>query len=638
MAGLFRSGFETQWLTATVAEAGPDGIAAGTNVPTIDTTNQRSGLACAACGSNGTTTSYVYWTFTAPSAGTAVYVRAYGRLSALPTSATVVSRIGTGAHVSVRLTSGGLLQLWNDVASTQIGSSSGLVLETGMYYRIELMLTIGTGATDSATLRVFDAQEGTVETVATTSSASITDTQPTEAQVGVVTAPGTTLTLYLDDVAGQDSTGTTLNSWPNEGHIVELKPYRTAVESTWLTCTNSADRFLRAEAIRSVPPASHIDLTSHSTPHQIRTTSTAGLQFGTRAPGEAGVIGDVNTFEGAEALTDTIVTFGETTNEQVTGKLSFTGTIERLRVRLYKNAAPTDTLICDICTDDGAGNPGTVVLSSDPLDGTTLGTSPPAFTTNFPIFTFPQTPLSGFYWLVLRRTAAVNGTDYYRVYCPTTSLLSHHNMPGVKQLRTGVWTVPTNGNAMWIPTIVNTAQGDSNINAAWAVCAHGEGVASQTKAGSLALGHDTNSEIADTATFNFGDDVGAAGTFPTNWRWKRTAFEVPNKAVNKGLGFRITLARTSSGTTIGLFGYASVMIDYASPIPGWRQVTKTSDSSLHWVKQVSVAVYGYTDAGTEVECVAGDWFLAPDGSGEPDTSTTLTTITTETLQANYTGW
>jgi hypothetical protein len=58
---------------------------------------------------------------------------------------------------------------------------------------------------------------------------------------------------------------------------------------------------------------------------------------------------------------------------------------------------------------------------------------------------------------------------------------------------------------------------------------------------------------------------------------------------------------------------------------------------VYWVKQASVTMIMTKPDDTDVECQSGAWFRANDNAGEIDL-TTLTTITTATLQADYTGW
>jgi hypothetical protein len=201
---------------------GPDGITAGATATTTDTTNQRSGLACLACAGTAANTSFRQWAFTAPALGAQVYGRVYFRVGALPASLQKIAALTTaagGALISARLNTTGTLELWNDVGAAQIGVDSTTVVTADVWYCVQLRLLINTGAVDQAELLVADDQPGTPWESLSGTALTISDTHAGRFQAGWVTAPGATSTMLIDDVAVNDSTGTTQNGFAGSGQV-----------------------------------------------------------------------------------------------------------------------------------------------------------------------------------------------------------------------------------------------------------------------------------------------------------------------------------------------------------------------------------------------------------------------------------
>jgi hypothetical protein len=162
--------------------------------------------------------------------GRTYYLRGYFRFDHLPDSVATLIRWDAGALA--RLTSGGKLQLWNEVAGSQVGSDSAetIVADAATWHRIEISITIGTGAVDAMALQLNGVS------VASASGLSLGDTVTSAATVGwPAETPGANKVLYLDDVAINDSAGATQNSWPGAGKIVLLAPTAdSAVGTGWV--------------------------------------------------------------------------------------------------------------------------------------------------------------------------------------------------------------------------------------------------------------------------------------------------------------------------------------------------------------------------------------------------------------------
>jgi hypothetical protein len=149
-----------------------------------------------------------------------------------PSSTVPVLRHGGNTGVSARLTSGGKLQLFNDVTGLQTGSDSAatLVMDGTTWYRIELSVTLGVSSLVTASELQLDG------TSVATASVSLTESD-TSVAIGWVTAPGASKVCYVDDIAVNDATGATNTSWPGSGKVVLLKPISDNARVGW---TNAA--------------------------------------------------------------------------------------------------------------------------------------------------------------------------------------------------------------------------------------------------------------------------------------------------------------------------------------------------------------------------------------------------------------
>jgi hypothetical protein len=212
-----------------------------------------------------------------------MYLRIYFKVPAFPSAALVkmfkISSSGgtdNPVFVSVRITNGGQLQLWNDFTGLQIGSSSS-ALSTGQYYRLEIFQSIGVGSTDAVELRLDS------NTIVTTSGISLgSDIAPTTISLGWLgNAPGANKIIYLDDFAVNDDQGTDQNTWPGEGKVVLLLPTAdSAVGTGWTLGTSTAIAANGFDAVNNKPPVGVADLTAGSDPKQIRNaTSNANSNY-----------------------------------------------------------------------------------------------------------------------------------------------------------------------------------------------------------------------------------------------------------------------------------------------------------------------------------------------------------------------
>jgi hypothetical protein len=99
------------------------------------------------------------------------------------------------------------------------------------------------------------------------------------------------------------------------------------------------------------------------------------------------------------------------------------------------------------------------------------------------------------------------------------------------------------------------------INGFFAVACHGEDVSVGTKTGSIQVFDNPSTLQIDT--FTYGGDVGALGTFPSNWRW---AFGSPvdpyNFTININNNPILAARKTDAGTRVASICFLGLMIHY----------------------------------------------------------------------------
>jgi hypothetical protein len=225
----------------------------------IDTSHVRSGSRAFNVGSQRT------GTFVG-AAATTYYARAFMFFTAATASAVTVLAIRNSANGTspgwgwIRLNADGTLSLM--AGSTLVASSSALSLST--WYRVELAVKVGTGATDYC--------EGLLDGVSfgSTTTGNWTDNVPDQ----MLVAPDVSgVNTWMDDLALNDSTGANQNSWPGDGHVVLLLPTAdSAVGAGWTNDAASASNIFNA--VDNTPPGGIADTTSGNGLHQIRDATT----------------------------------------------------------------------------------------------------------------------------------------------------------------------------------------------------------------------------------------------------------------------------------------------------------------------------------------------------------------------------
>lgn len=250
MGRLWTAGAELQ--TAT---AGIEFTSIFTTAPVVDTSVKRSGNASWKIHNSGAAEGLRQLH---TSAQGSFFFRSYFRFAALPTGAAVViggARTTGAAKLSWRLTSGGLLQLWNTEDNTQIGTdSSEISLDT--WYRLEMNYDTTTLNATTCEAKAFTDTPGNDTPFWNPSGSADMSVNITTFWIGI-TAADTTLDYYVDDLAINDTSdpgnGQEM-SWCGEGEVIVLRPNGNGDASDWGGSDgNSTDNYL---LIDEVPPDS----------------------------------------------------------------------------------------------------------------------------------------------------------------------------------------------------------------------------------------------------------------------------------------------------------------------------------------------------------------------------------------------
>lgn len=269
MARLWTVGFE---IGSAAQAAASDGLSL--NGATFSATKVRSGAqalkADSAAGNLAANIQRNANDTVAPVSGVTYLFRAYMLFDNLPGSTVEVTRLGATTWASARLTSAGKLQLFDDTGAAQIGSDSSetIAADGTTWHRIELSCkVVSGGGTDVFELRL----NGT--TVAT-GSANYTDSLISyAANAGWISAPGANKICYVDDMALNDDSGGSQNSYPGSGKVVLLVPTADSARGTgWVNDANAASGFF--DANDNKPPAGIAQTVASTGLHQIQNATS----------------------------------------------------------------------------------------------------------------------------------------------------------------------------------------------------------------------------------------------------------------------------------------------------------------------------------------------------------------------------
>lgn len=274
MARIYHAGAEINAGVGTLAAtSSPDGVKTGIGTLTRDTAVFRSGAASwkhdSASGSPAfLVLSSANWLPAFVAANSPYYFRVYVRTTTAPNVAGAFLVLGNGTATDpiCKLDSAGALTLF--VANAQQGSASAAVND-GNWHCVEMSGTIVSTNWTAAELRLDGA------TVATWSGTQAMSASQFE--WGYVANPGASKILNTDDVAVNDSTGATNNSWCGAGSVVLLAPTAdSAVGAGWTGGAGGTSSLY--DAVNNSPPVGVADTGTNTS--QIRNaTSNANSNY-----------------------------------------------------------------------------------------------------------------------------------------------------------------------------------------------------------------------------------------------------------------------------------------------------------------------------------------------------------------------
>jgi len=260
MARLATTGFE--WNDTSNLIGGPDGDV-GSSGATIDNATFRSG---AFSGKVDVTVNgnarIVFFSFTG-STTTTYFARAYVNFSSLGTNSSTPTAVLAEASVKTGICLVNSSLQWLIPGA---GSATGATFtpSTGRWYRLEYSYQSSSGAWE------WRVDANTIATGTNTSA-----TAPTDFLVGpALVRSGASFVAYFDDIALNDSTGTSQNSFPGEGKIVLLKPVSlNANGGSWTDDNSASTSAALTDAIDNSPPNGIANTTSGGGNHMVRNSA-----------------------------------------------------------------------------------------------------------------------------------------------------------------------------------------------------------------------------------------------------------------------------------------------------------------------------------------------------------------------------
>lgn len=267
MAKLGFGGYE--WNDAGGPLAGADLETTVTSPISYDSVVKRTGSFSCKCNSGAGNVAAA--TTTANNAGvvvtasSTVYGCAYFRFSDLPALTVSIFKQLVVSGAEIRLTSGGVIQLWNNVANTQIGSNGPTLNTSGTWYRIEMSVTLDASG-------IATAAEGRVDGTSFASGSGLSGGGNFSGNVfalGWNDAPGANKVVNIDDTGLNDSTGATFNSWVGDHGVVLLIPTADSAKGTGWT-NDAATTTNLFDAVNNLPPVGIADTTASTGLHQLR--------------------------------------------------------------------------------------------------------------------------------------------------------------------------------------------------------------------------------------------------------------------------------------------------------------------------------------------------------------------------------
>ena len=130
------------------------------------------------------------------------------------------------------------------------------------------------------------------------------------------------------------------------------------------------------------------------------------------------------------------------------------------------------------------------------------------------------------------------------------------------------------------------------ITAVMPMCCHGEEVATGTKSGQVAM---WGNPAGGGQNFNYGDDLGAIGTYPSNWAWAHYGYDQTTdiSSIDKDVGVTVSVFQGSGTNRVGSAAFMGVYVGYV-PASGTTYPQTCYSSGTGTPSLARTTIYGKT--------------------------------------------
>jgi hypothetical protein len=446
---------------------------------------------------------------------------------------------------SVILSTTNTLQGAYGSSDTTFGNTASMSVDT--WTRVELCFIHNSAANDTVEVKIDGVSLGTT-------TAAITSGNLASVKMGFLQAPGANCDIYIDDIAINDSTGTHQNSWPGEGKIELITAISDISNTSWTTGdgTNTTNLY---QAIDARPPVGVASASQNSTSNIESAVKTTNTYKANMIPYLA-VLGSPKNIN----QISTPINVGQlSSGARVAVKfVAPTGDIKKIGVAWDTAGTPTNTLSCKIYSD------------SSNTPNTSIYTSPTTYTGSGSGWFFFNILSAGLtsgttYWISLE-ASGIDASNYWNIKTDGTSYPS--NSKAIYNNTSSSWTASST-SAPWF-SIITDMRESSTIKIVQAVVDTAEDISTGTKTGTFQITSNPAQSGTDAITA-FGNDAGAAGTWPTNWyAYWGTAQYYPS--VTLGTSLALEVVKTDTGTRTALIDFMGIYIEYVD-VDGGPSVT-----------------------------------------------------------------
>jgi hypothetical protein len=290
MARLFWGGARSQGVPTTALGTDPEGFHNASGTVGISTSPAgESGPACWSCAPGAS--NFLTRTGLVTALDTTFYLKVSFYLSSTPPALNcpIMELRSSGATiVRLVLKTDGTLQFQDTALTNQGTTFAGLT--TGVWHSIEIKVTVPTAGNGTAACRVDN------KLVIPDFNLNVGNTTLNAVRYGHVTSNATGVTVYVDNVAFNDSAGANDNTWPGWTKTKVLTPIATAAVGNWQKPGGATTNM--ETSLDNTPPVGIADSTAAGDAEKMVRNATAtqpsNLDLDVQSYDEAGIAADAN--------------------------------------------------------------------------------------------------------------------------------------------------------------------------------------------------------------------------------------------------------------------------------------------------------------------------------------------------------